>query len=124
MPVLVRILLLLLVLAVLAFVTWRLMRWWKLRQLKARLRSGTPSEQVVGAWLWTRNRLQARGLPLDPRISPDLIEESTLLALLTPAAQAGMHDLAQLVSDAAFAGGARSFDPEAAWEAADRALTT
>ena len=119
-----RLLLLLLVLAILAFVTWRLIRWWKLRQLRARLRSGTPAEQVVGAWLWTRNRLQARGLPLDPRISPDLIEESELLALLTPAAQAGLHDLAQLVNDAAFAGGSRTFDPEAAWEAADRALAT
>lgn len=124
LPLLVRIFLLLLLLALIAFVTWRLIRWWRLRQLRARLRSGTPAEQVVGAWLWTRNRLQARGLPLDPRISPDLIDESTLLALLTPAAQAGMHDLAQLVSDAAFAGDPHTLDPEAAWAAADRALAT
>lgn len=46
------------------------------RRLRRRLASGTAVEQVSGAWIWARLRLEACHLPLSSDVSPDVLAAS------------------------------------------------
>jgi hypothetical protein len=43
------------------------------RRLRRRLAAGTPVDEVIGAWAWTRMRLEACRLPLALDVSPDVV---------------------------------------------------
>lgn len=61
--------------AIVIVVIWRLLvglRWWWLRR---RLRSGSASDRVVGAWTWLRLQRARWGLPLPAYASPDVATE-------------------------------------------------
>ncbi len=90
------------------------------RRLRRRLASGSPAEQVTGAWAWMRIRLAAYRLPLAASLSPDLVAAGGAGRDLPEEAAGQLQTLAAAASTAAFGDG-RSLaagDVAAAWSAA------
>jgi len=94
------VLLLVIGLTVLALLIWRR---WRLAVTRARLRSGSPRDQVAGAWVWARLRLGRRGMDIEPSLSPDLIPHADLPATLHPEAADRLASLAATTTAGAFA---------------------
>jgi hypothetical protein len=93
------------------------------RRLRRRLASGSPAEQVTGAWAWMRIRLEAYRLPLAASLSPDLVAAGSAGPDLPADAVDQLQTLAAVAATAAFSDG-RSLaadDVAAAWTAAGRA---
>lgn len=93
------------------------------RRVRRRLASGSPAEQVTGAWAWMRIRLEAYRLPLAASLSPDLVAAGGTGRDLPEEAVDQLQTLAAAAATAAFSDG-RSLaadDVIAAWTAAGRA---
>lgn len=93
--------------------------WYR---LQARLRAGTPADQVTGAWAWMRLRLEACRLPLADAISPDGVAAGEVESGLPAEALTPLRTLAAMTTRAAFAGDrrVRRTDASAAWRTAGR----
>ena len=94
--------------------------WGRLRR---RLASGSPAEQITGAWAWMRIRLEAWRLPLAAAVSPDLVLAGAAGRGLPPEVFRPLRTLAAATTTAAFArGDTLGFDEvTGAWEAAGEA---
>ena len=92
-----------LLMAIVVVVIWRLLvglRWWWVRR---RLRSGSPSDRVVGAWTWLRLQRARWGLALPAYASPDVatvwarkVGEPDVLAVAEVVALVAYDPLAQV----------------------------
>jgi hypothetical protein len=93
------------------------------RRLKRRLTSGSPAEQITGAWAWMRIRLAAARLPLAPAVSPDLVATGGEGSGLPPEVFMPLQAVATAATTAAFAAEQPlgPADVIAAWTAADSA---
>ncbi len=113
-------LLLILIVAVVLLTLWIWHRW-KLARLRRHLRSGTPAQRTIGAWLWAKNRLAARGIPFAANVSPDLMVNAELPLSMTPESADHLRTLAVYVRDAAFTDPALAESvADAAWSEADQ----
>ncbi len=92
------------------------------RRLRRRLASGTPAEQITGAWAWMRIRLDAWRLPLAAAVSPDLLVAGGAGSAFPPEVFSPLQALAATTTTAAFAGSRSLGDADAteAWTAAGR----
>jgi hypothetical protein len=92
------------------------------RRQRRRLAAGAPAEQIVGAWMWVRLRLEAYRLPLASAVSPDLVVAGSGESGLPSEVFSPLRTLATVTTTAAFAGGRPAGDPDvtAAWTAAGR----
>jgi hypothetical protein len=91
------------------------------RRLRRRLAAGAPPDQVTGAWVWTRMRLEACRLPLSADVSPDVIAAGRQMNDLPADVHTPLRTLATATTTAAFSN-AQSLgaaDSAAAWTAAD-----
>jgi hypothetical protein len=93
------------------------------RRLRRRLASGSPAEQVTGAWAWMRIRLEAYRLPLAASLSPDLVATGRTGRDMPEDAVDHLQALAATAATAAFSDGRSLADDDAvaAWMAAGRA---
>ena len=112
--------LVLLTMVLLILARWLWVRWaWS--RLRRRLQSGTPEEQVIGAWWWAKYRLAHHGMIVSDSQSPDELATTDLSSRLPRSVTLPFQDLSRLTSRVAFAG-RLPFDPgapAAAWQTAD-----
>ena len=98
--------------ALLLLLGWPVFVRWRRDGVRAGLRTGSPDEQVTGAWTYTRSALQRLGAPLDPMVSAASYAAD-------PATPPALHDLAAAVETAMYA--PESVEParaNRAWQAA------
>jgi len=110
-----------LILIVLAFLWWRRRRRWAL--LRRRLSSGSPRQRTIGAWLWTRSRLEHRRVPLEGDVSPDALDDYQFSYAVSGTVATELRSLARLTTRAAFdSTPITDEDADEAWQHADQAL--
>jgi hypothetical protein len=73
------------------------------RRVRRRLAAGAPADQVIGAWAWTRMRLEACRLPLAADVSPDSVAAGRAAADLPADVFMPLRELAAATTAAAFA---------------------
>ncbi len=82
--------------ALLLLLGWPVFVRWRRDGVRAGLRTGSPDEQVTGAWTYTRSALQRLGAPLDPTVSAASYAAD-------PATPSALQDLAAAVETAMYA---------------------
>lgn len=95
---------------------WVTLAW---RLLRRRLRRGSMSEQVAGAWVWSTRRLRAAGWGMPPSLSPDAVAAGEGILDTPRAVRSALRQVARSTVDAVFAPQAGEHDPEVVWSAAD-----
>ena len=90
------------------------------RRLRGRLAAGAIAEQIIGAWSWTRIRLEECRLPLAAAVSPDMVAAGGTEIAFPAEVFAPLQTLATWTTSAAFASEQRlaAADVTAAWTAA------
>ena len=73
------------------------------RRARRRLAVGAPADQVIGAWAWTRMRLEACRLPLAVALSPDVVVAGRATHDLPADVFTPLQELAAATTTAAFA---------------------
>ena len=116
------IVLVLLVLAALLAVRLLVTRFAWLRA-RRRLATGAPPDQVIGAWAWTRMRLEACRLPLGVDLSPDVVVAGRAMDDVPAGVSTPLRALAAATTRAAFSHeqSLSAAEVAAAWRAAGRA---
>jgi hypothetical protein len=104
-----------LLLALLIRVAWVASAW---RRLRRRLRRGSESEQVAGAWVWSTRRLRAAGWAIPPSLPPDAVKGSQELASLPRHLRGGLSQVASATVQAVFAPPGHATDVESTWQVA------
>lgn len=113
-----------LALALVLAAIWRLvavrLAW---RRLRRRLASGTAADQISGAWLWARMRLEARRVSLPANLSPDVLAAGGAPDDLPRDVSVQLRVLATVTAAAAFSPQppATSREAAASWRTAGRA---
>jgi hypothetical protein len=93
------------------------------RRTRRRLALGAPADQVIGAWAWTRMRLEACRLPLAVALSPDLVVAGRAMDTVPADVYMPLQALAARATTAAFARepSLRTSEVAVAWRVADKA---
>jgi hypothetical protein len=93
------------------------------RRMRRRLAAGAPADQVTGAWVWSRMRLEACRLPLAGDVSPDVVVAGQAMDDLPAGVYKPLRALAAATTKAAFAHepSLSSGEAAAAWRAAGKA---
>lgn len=95
---------------------WVAFAW---RLLRRRLRRGSESEQVAGAWVWSMSRLRAAGWPVPRSLSPDAVGSGDGVAGLPRLVRAPLRQVARATVDSVYAPPVEDPNPRDAWGAAD-----
>lgn len=105
-----------LLLSVALRILWVALAW---RRLRRRLRRGSGSEQVAGAWVWSTRRLRAAGWPLPPSLSADAVDAGQGASELPRAVRSPLRQVARSTVDVVYAPPVEDHDPTVVWSAAD-----
>lgn len=105
-----------LLLAVAVRILWVALSW---RLLRRRLRRGSSSEQIAGAWVWSTRRLRTAGWPMPASLSADAVGAGQGTTDLPRAVRAALREVARSTVDAVYAPPGEVRDPVLTWAAAD-----
>ena len=93
------------------------------RRVRRRLAVGAPADQVIGAWAWTRMRLEACRLPLAVALSPDVVVAGRAMDDVPADVYTPLQALAARTTTAAFSReqSLRTSEVAVVWMVADKA---
>jgi hypothetical protein len=93
------------------------------RRVRRRLAEGSPADQIIGAWAWTRMRLEASRLSLAVDVSPDVVAVRRTMEGVPAGVYRPLRALASATTTAAFSReqSLSAGEVAAAWRAAGRA---
>jgi hypothetical protein len=97
-------------------ILWVALGW---RRLRRRLRRGSETEKVTGAWVWSTRRLRAAGWPLPASLSVDAVAAGQGTAELPRVVRSALRQVALSAVDVVYAPPPGVHDPKTAWAAAD-----
>ncbi|WP_284533107.1 hypothetical protein [Nocardioides sp. T2.26MG-1] len=98
-------------------VAWVALAW---RRLRRRLRRGTETEQIAGAWIWSTRRLRAAGFALPRSLPVDAAASGQRIAALPRTLRQPLRQIASSTVSAVYAPtGVQPRDVPTTWSAAD-----